>query len=111
MKPSEAKQEYQLQAWSSMVRQQKASGLNIKSWCRENGVPENTYYYRLRKIRQAACNALEPVQEATLAEIPLAPRNDFSAQIRITMKAGTVEISNAGPSVLVEILQVMSHAE
>ena len=54
---------------------------------------------------------LEQMQTATLAEVPLAPRTDFSAQIRVTMKAGTVEVSNAGPDVLEQILRVLSHAE
>ena len=30
MKPTEVKQEYQLQIWSSMIQEQKASGLSIK---------------------------------------------------------------------------------
>ena len=111
MKPSEVKQEYQLQVWSGMIQEQKFSGLSIKSWCAEHGVSENTYYYRLKKLRQTACTALEQMQTATLAEVPLAPRTDFSAQIRVTMKAGTVEVSDAGPAVLEQILRVLSHAE
>ena len=46
-----------------------------------------------------------------LAEIPLAPKTNFSAQVRITMKSGTVEISDAGPEILAQILKVLSHAE
>ena len=103
MKPTEVKQEYQLQIWSSMIQEQKASGLSIKNWCMENGVSENSYYYRLRKIRQTACAALEQMKETTIAEIP--------AQVRITMKSGTVEISDAGPEILAQILKVLSHAE
>ena len=61
VKPSEVKQEYPLlQIWGGMIRQQKASGLSVKSWCAENGVSENTYYYRLRKIRQRACVSVNP---------------------------------------------------
>ena len=83
----------------------------IKNWCMENGVSENSYYYRLRKIRQTACAALEQMKETTIAEIPLAPKTNFSAQVRITMKSGTVEISDAGPEILAQILKVLSHAE
>ena len=111
VKPGEAKQEYQLQVWSGMIQQQKASGLNVKNWCIENGVSENAYYYRLRKIRQAACSALEQMQEATLTEVPVAPKTDFETQIRITMKAATVEVSHAGPDVLDHILRTLSHVE
>ena len=111
MKPTEVKQEYQLQIWSSMIQEQKASGLSIKNWCMENGVSENSYYYRLRKIRQTACAALEQMKETTIAEIPLAPKTNFWAKVRITMKSGTVEISDAGPEILAQILKVLSHAE
>ena len=45
------------------------------------------------------------------AEVPLAAAKDSSAQIRIIMRAGTVEVSNAGPDVLEQILRVLSHAE
>ena len=111
MKPSEVKQEYQLQVWGGMIQQQKASGLSVKNWRAENGVSENTYYYRLRKIRQTACTALEQMQEVTLAEVSLAPKQNFHTQVRITLKAGTVEISNAGPEILTQVLRVLSHAE
>ena len=112
MKPSEVKQEYQMQLWSSMIQERQASGLSIKNWCAERGLSENTYYYRLRRLREAACTTLENMQKSTIAELPLAPKEDLSAQIRITTKTGTVvEISNAGAGVLEQILMVLSHAE
>ena len=94
-----------------MIREQKASGLSIKNWCMENGVSENSYYYRLRKIRQTACATLEQIQETSITEVPLAPKAIFSAQVRITMKSGMVEISDAGPEILTQILKVLNHAE
>ena len=112
MKPSEVKQEYQLQLWNGMIQEQKASGLSIKNWCAERGLSENTYYYRLRRLREAACTTLENMRKATIAELPLAPQEDLSAQIRFTTKAGTVvEISNAGAGALEQIFRVLSHAE
>ena len=111
MKSSEVKQEYQLKVWGGMIQQQKASGLRVKSWCAENDVSENTYYYRLRKIRPTACTALEQMQEVTLAEVPLAPKQNFHTQARITMKAGTVEMPDSGPEILTQVLRVLSHAE
>lgn len=51
VKISEVKQEYQLQEWSGMLREQKESGLSVKAWCQEHGLAEHIYYYRLRKLR------------------------------------------------------------
>ena len=59
-----------------MLREQKESGLSVKAWCQERGLAEHIYYYRLRKLRQAACTALEQAQPLQLAEVPLAPKQE-----------------------------------
>jgi len=111
VKISEVKQEYQLQEWSGMLREQKESGLSVKEWCQEQGLAEHVYYYRLRKLRQAACTALEQVQPVQLAEVPLAPKSEEThAKLRLTTKAGTLEIMDADRSVLDQVLRAMLHA-
>ena len=112
VKISEVKQEFQLQEWSGMLREQKESGLSVKQWCQERGLAEHIYYYRLRKLRQAACTALEQAQPIQLAEVPLAPKPEEShVKLRLTTKAGTLEILDADRSVLDQVLQAMLHAE
>ena len=59
MRVSDVKREYQLQEWSGMLRECKESGLTVKNWCADT---EHAYYYRLRKLRQAACDALQQAQ-------------------------------------------------
>ena len=39
--------------------------------CAERGITEHAYYYRLRKLRRTACDALQQTQPVQLAEIPL----------------------------------------
>ena len=56
MKIRDVKQEYQLQEWRGMLRERKESGLSVKEWCRERGLAEHVYYYRLRKLRQASAD-------------------------------------------------------
>ena len=112
MKISEVKQEYQLQEWSGMLRQRKESGLSVKEWCREQGLAEHIYYYRLRKLRQAACTALEQAQPVQLAEVPLAPKPQEShAKLRLTTRIGTLEIMDTDRSTLDQVLRMMLHAE
>ena len=95
-----------------MLREQKASGLAVKAWCQEQGLAEHIYYYRLRKLRQAACIALEKAHPIQLAEVPLAPiLEDPHAKLRLTTKAGTLEFMDADRSVLDQVLQAMLHAE
>ena len=112
LKISEVKQEYQLQQWSGMLQERKESGLSVKAWCQEQGLAEHIYYYRLRKLRQAACTALEKAQPIQLAEVPLAPKpEEAHAKLRVTTAAGTLEIMDADRSVLDQVLRAMLHAE
>lgn len=46
------KHELRLQEWSAQIKAQQASGLTIREWCKENGIKPNTYYNRLRKVRE-----------------------------------------------------------
>ena len=95
-----------------MLRQRKESGLSVKEWCQEQGLAEHIYYYRLRKLRQAACNALEQAQPVQLAEVPLAPKEpEFQAKLRLTTGAGTLEIMDANSETLELVLRMVLHAE
>lgn len=112
MRVSDVKLEYQLQEWSGMLRECKESGLTVKNWCAEHGIPEHAYYYRLRKLRQATCDTLHQAQPVRLAEIPLAPKEaEFQVQLRLTTQVGTLEIANADHEVLDHVQRVMLHAE
>ena len=95
-----------------MLRQRKESGLSVKDWCLEQGISEHSYYYRLRRLRQMACTALEQAQPVQLAEVPLTPKLEEShAKLRLTTKTGTLEIMDADRSVLDQVLRAMLHAE
>ena len=73
---------------------------------------EHIYYYRLRKLRQAACTALEQAHPVQLTEVPLAPKPQEShAKLRLTTKIGTLEIMDADRSTLDQVLRMMLHAE
>ena len=112
MNISEVKQEYQLQQWRGMVQERLESGLTIQAWCAANGITEHAYYYRLRKLRQNACCALEQARPDCLAEVPLVPKSaDSHPQFRLTTAAATLEISNAGSEMLDQILRVLLHVE
>lgn len=43
------KNEVRLKQWAEMVRQRNESGLNVSQWCRQNGINQKTYYYRLNR--------------------------------------------------------------
>ena len=106
MKISEVKREFQLQQWRGMVQERKESGLSVKEWCAGCGITEHVYYYRLRQLRLAACHALQEAQPVQLAEVP-----EHHASLRLTTRAGTLEIMDADRQTLELVLRGMLHAE
>jgi len=43
-----------LAQWQQLVYDCRNSGMTVRTWCAENGVSEKTYYYRQRKVWEAA---------------------------------------------------------
>jgi len=54
--------EYRISRWTQIVSERKSSGLSVKAYCESAGIRENTYYYWLRKLREAACEGLSAMQ-------------------------------------------------
>ena len=45
--------EYRLQTWTEIIRECRESGLSNREFCAQRGIGEKTYYYWLRKVREA----------------------------------------------------------
>lgn len=50
----EARERYSMEEWAQIISQCRASGLSNREFCRRKGIPEKTFYYRLRKLREKA---------------------------------------------------------
>ena len=106
----EFKQEYRLRQWGEIIKEQQESGQTVRAWCSERGISTKTYYYRLRKVREAICqNVRQTVPE--IAEIPLTTKEQSFTGIRITTANGTIEVNEASMETMERLLQVMIHAE
>lgn len=59
-----AKRAVLLREWALMVQQRQESGLPATEWCKQNGIPIDTYHYRLKQVRKAVLeyNELLPVK-------------------------------------------------
>ena len=57
--------EYRLSSWAKMVHERDCSGLSIQAYCESIGIAKHVYYYRLKKVREAACDELARVQSGT----------------------------------------------
>ena len=69
--------EYRLQQWAQVVRECNTSGLSNREFCRQNQIAEKTYYYWVRRLRQAAASQVE---DRTPTLVPLDPAQQASRQ-------------------------------
>lgn len=51
-KIGEVKKELRRREWAEQIAECQSSGTTIKDWCREQGISPNTYYRRLRAVRE-----------------------------------------------------------
>ena len=95
------KKEMQLQEWSAQIKAQQASGLTIKQWCEENGIKPNTYYCRLKKIREQFVEAP--------AIVPLnVPQQQCQSEIRIGKNNLQISLpSDIDPETLLALVKAL----
>ena len=59
------KRQLMLEEWEKQVIDCRSSGLTVQEWCRQNGVNDKTYYYRLRQVREKCLEARAEKTEKT----------------------------------------------
>ena len=69
--------EFRLQQWAQVVRECNTSGLSNREFCRQHQIAEKTYYYWVRRLRQAAASQVE---DRTPTLVPLDPAQQASRQ-------------------------------
>ena len=55
-----------LAQWQQMVYDCRNSGMTVRTWCLAQGISEKSYYYRQRKVWEAAQREQEDKQETLL---------------------------------------------
>ena len=88
-KIAKVKKEIKLAQWAEMIRQRNESGLTVTDWCRQNSINIKTYYYRLKRVRQAVCNEIE--QHDIVRVEPIAGTEITTEKIELSI--GDVKIS------------------
>ena len=69
--------EYRLQHWAQVVKSCNTSGLSNREFCRQHQIAEKTYYYWLRRLREAGASQME---DRTPTLIQLDPAQPASPQ-------------------------------
>ena len=100
------KKEVQLKKWAEMVQRRNESGLTVVQWCADNNINIKTYYYRLKKVREAMCSEIE-----THDIVPVTPQNESGKHSeQIELSVGDVKISlpdNFSSDTLRRIIEVL----
>ena len=95
------RQAVRLQEWSQLIEAQQASGLTIKQWCEENGIKPNTFYCRLKKIREQFIDA------PTIVPLNV-PQQQRQSEIRIGKNDLQISLpSDIDPETLLSLVKAL----
>ena len=109
-KITEAKKQVKLRNWQMMYSEYQASGQTVRQWCEEKNLSTKTFYYRLRKLREAIIkqelHEIVPVRDSV--EETEAP-TDNTGVIRITGRGIAVELPlDISPELLTVLVKELS---
>lgn len=101
--------QFRIEQWKKQIDECIASGKPVRSWCEENALSPKTYYYRLKRVREFACQALEVAGhqahvkkggEAIFAEVQ--PYAAAALAITVRIQGAEVEIHNGAGAEVIE---------
>ena len=94
-----------LALWAGRISECRSSGQNVKTWCRENGICEQTYYKWQRRLFEMA----QTQQEVQFAEVtPVAAIRSSSIAVTVRISGNEADICNGADAATVEtVLRVL----
>ena len=94
-----------LALWAGRISECRNSGQNVKMWCRENGVCEQTYYKWQRRLFEMA----QAQQEVQFSEVaPLQPVRSGNVAVTVRISGAEADIHSGADATTVEtVLRVL----
>ena len=77
---------YRAQQWEMVVHECAASGLSNREFCRQRGIPEKSFYYWQRKLRQ------QIVESAAPQLVPLEPVTESEDLLQIQYRGAELKL-------------------
>ena len=74
-----------------MIQQRNKSGLTVTDWCKQNGINLKTYYYRLKRVRQAVCAVCNEIEQHDIVPVEPIVGTEITAE-KIEISVGDVKI-------------------
>lgn len=114
-------QHTRLNEWAQQIRdcQNRPAGIKVDDWCQEHGITKATYYWRLRKVREALLEATDYGVPTEFVELQAPEQISCGAvsspKIIAVLKGSnhlTLEITDQMPETfLSSLLGAMFHAQ
>jgi transposase-like protein len=108
----EVTRKYRLNQWIEIIRECRSSGQTVSAWCAGHDINPKSYYYWLKRVRTAACEALPAISAGNSPivsiDIPIEPivarseKQEASADILLRLGSVTLELRNNASAVLIE---------
>lgn len=100
-----------LQHWAEQIKdcQNRPEGMDVKTWCAQNGITKANYYYRVRKVREACLSVCEDaglsfieLEQPSASAGAVSDENNTSAGAVIKGRNGiSIELYNAASQELI----------
>jgi len=95
--------EYRLQHWANIAKECSESGMTVVAFCASRGISDKTYYYWLRRLREAAADSMPP----QLVELKLnSPTQSGVLNVRY-QDAELMVTKETSPELLLSTLRVL----
>ena len=94
-----------LALWAERISECRSSGMPVKTWCRENGVNEQTYYKWQRRLFEIA----QAQQKVQFAEVtPVQPVRSGNVAVTVRIAGVEADIHSGADAATVEtVLRIL----
>ena len=107
---TKVRKQLKLEQWKALIAECRSSGMTVTSWCKANGIVEQTYYKNLKKLRERELEKLPPALVPVPEEKPVAfkklevqtPVAGTQAAVIIRLPFATVEVAEGTSQATVE---------
>ena len=117
-----AKRNYSIHQLKAIIQGRNNTNLTVDEYCKQNGLSRNSYFYRLRIIRE---EALKQAAESGFVELNLSAETDFGAhqitavpiakqepsRLTLSMFGITIQVAeDTSPALLAKAIGVIRNA-
>ena len=94
-------QQHKLALWAGRISECRNSGMAVKTWCKENGICEQTYYKWQRRLFEMA----QAQQEVQFAEVtPVRPVTCGNVAVTVRIAGAEADIHSGADTATVEMV-------